>query len=1152
MASCQGNFYHTLKSIVSNRIWWLAVLSILGFFVYFNYEDKVFPSASINLKVPRIEITRRARELANSLGYSKPYVIESTQFTVDNQAKTFLEYEFGSDKANQLMKEGLPIWFWRTRLCREHEQEQIRIWLNTAGQMQAFNHELENDKYLPSVSKTQARLLAEQFVEKKTGLSLASYTLTKSSSYRQSQRTDYSFTWQDNKHPFNDAKLRIHITVSGDLISHFNYYLYVPESFQRKFSTLRSSNQLLQSTASIFYSLLQITSVFIFFWAVSTKRIRWRFAIYVAGIMTLVDSLDSLNDIAGVIGAYNTQELFLPYLFGFVIECATDGLSKFVSCLILAGAAELVYRASYPRKLSLENVLTAKAQRTKSFINGNLIGHLIVGINLGWIVFYYFYGKCWHIWCPLGIENYQILSTVVPFFSAIATGIGASITEELMYRVLALSLFQRLTRSFWVANVFQAVAWGFMHSSYPQEPAYARGAELTVIGLIQGWILRRYGLLPCLITHYLFDALVSVKALFSANDLWLKCSALVPLIPFCLLLIVSFLKMRKRGFRDEKALQNRTLTKLYPRAQKNIIVQIKDELTHGVAIPADSLVYVYSLSKRAVCALMLLSVTSLLLILPLLDYEAVNRHTVLSKQREEIITTAKEDLMHRNIKTDQYKVITTLFDNTSFLDMQYIYENKKLPQTIHLAEATKQGLCWKAKFFKPLDPKEYVVWMNLDGKVISFTLIEPEDSAGANLSEDAAREKAEAYLKDKLVNWQPYKFDNSFENKHKARTDYTLTFTVPDLKVGEADFKVAIDVLGNVVSSMESGYDLPDHWLNERNKRTIKDEIFSNLRTAFNVCVAIAILLWSFGLLKAGHIKWQTAYYCAIFLISISFIQHVNSYPQFYISYSNTEPLYSYVLRHLTSYVQVVQNNFLYNFCSFALAFAALNTVAPKFKIREFIAFLIAPFNKEAIIGQKRLWLKAWLLAFCVASAKLFISIYTDYLHIKFSPTCPQESLATICDLSNMAWPALAILADALISAMKELVLVAVLAGLYKRYCRNFSIFLLFIIAFNIVKYSYMRYWQDYVIDVTLSSVWEISMWYFIVKLIGVNPLTYFLIGFIDSLLPNIVDLIQHGWPIFAVPVILGILLILMPLIYAFYLSSSEWYRKKKIISVPS
>jgi hypothetical protein len=151
-----------------------------------------------------------------------------------------------------------------------------------------------------------------------------------------------------------------------------------------------------------------------------------------------------------------------------------------------------------------------------------------------------------------------------------------------------------------------------------------------------------------------------------------------------------------------------------------------------------------------------------------------------------------------------------------------------------------------------------------------------------------------------------------------------------------------------------------------------------------------------------------------------------------------------------------------------------------------------------------------------------------------------------------MAWPALAILADALISAMKELVLVAVLAGLYKRYCRNFSIFLLFIIAFNIVKYSYMRYWQDYVIDVTLSSVWEISMWYFIVKLIGVNPLTYFLIGFIDSLLPNIVDLIQHGWPIFAVPVILGILLILMPLIYAFYLSSSEWYRKKKIISVPS
>ena len=252
----------------------------------------------------------------------------------------------------------------------------------------------------------------------------------------------------------------------------------MPESFERKFSTIRSYNELFESIASIFYSLLQVAAVLIFLWAVTTKRIRWRFAIIVASFMTLIDLVESFNNIASVIDSYNTQKLFSGYLTEFVVQSLTGCLTKFLTYLILVGSAELIYRMSYPQKIACENVIAQSGYRCKSIVNGNLLGHILLGIDLGWIVAYYLSGRWWHIWCPSGVDNYQVLSTIVPCFSAIAIGVSAAINEEFLYRVLALSLFRKFTRSFWLANICQAAAWGFMHSSYPQEPAYARGVEL--------------------------------------------------------------------------------------------------------------------------------------------------------------------------------------------------------------------------------------------------------------------------------------------------------------------------------------------------------------------------------------------------------------------------------------------------------------------------------------------------------------------------------------------------------------------------------------------------------------------------------------------------------------------------------------------------
>ena len=202
---------------------------------------------------------------------------------------------------------------------------------------------------------------------------------------------------------------------------------------------------------------------------------------------------------------------------------------------VIVGAAERIYRLAFPEHLPWQKWFSLSALRSRYVLTALILGYATFGISIGYQICYYYLGSKIHFWCPLGVDKYQILTAVQPWFSAFTLGVFASGAEELLYRVIMLGFGQKLLKNFWLANILQAMAWGFMHSSYPQQPAYARGVELTIEGMFWGWILRRYGLLPCLVSHYLFDVFCDSIPLFSAQMLSLKISTLIPLLPFMLL-----------------------------------------------------------------------------------------------------------------------------------------------------------------------------------------------------------------------------------------------------------------------------------------------------------------------------------------------------------------------------------------------------------------------------------------------------------------------------------------------------------------------------------------------------------------------------------------------------------------------------------------
>ena len=94
------------------ELYWLVTLALIsaaGIACYVLFDRQVFPSAAIDLKLSRQQATARSAEIAAIVGYRPEGTLKSTTFNYNQGAKTFLEYELGTEKAKELMRREFPV-----------------------------------------------------------------------------------------------------------------------------------------------------------------------------------------------------------------------------------------------------------------------------------------------------------------------------------------------------------------------------------------------------------------------------------------------------------------------------------------------------------------------------------------------------------------------------------------------------------------------------------------------------------------------------------------------------------------------------------------------------------------------------------------------------------------------------------------------------------------------------------------------------------------------------------------------------------------------------------------------------------------------------------------------------------------------------------
>lgn len=1209
------------------------ILGISGIAFFFWRYDDVFPAASIDLKLSKTEIAARAQKFANEVGYRTEGTVQTTTFYEENNASTFLEYEYDMREANNLMKNVIPCWLWYTRFCRQMELEECKVWLTPDGRLDSFSLEIERERAMPSLSHEQALVLALRFIEDKAGVDIAKtipslntgashasdgrssknpaldvgtknksdiansttgsdeskldsspkvkadstkvdtqkerassssenanavasvfgpgpidmnasvpasdlilssgvelnpgMKVVRDGSVRQAARTDHYFTFEDEKRDFKGGKIRYSAYVSGDRVTEFNSELHVPEAFSHKYRQIRSYNELLKSISSVLFSIVSAGTVFAFIWALSSGRLRWRLIFFSAIGAFVLEFLDYWNYLPSVLQQYDTSKTFQGFLGQQILSSIMSCLRSAFFAAIVIGGIEAVYRTKFPKMIAVENYLSMRGLSNKTVLDSIYAGICIFGLHLGYVAAYYLVGQSMGMWSPLEVREVATLSSVVPAYSAFGVGVNASISEELLYRVFCFVLAQIVFKNFWIANFIQAVGWAFMHSDYPQEPAYARGLELTIVGLFYGWIFKRFGVVTGIISHFVYDAFLGVTSLILSGSPWLVFSSFIACAPPFVLLALGLIKRRSSVPPTDEQLANENYIAVLPPppVEPNEVHLEQRPLSPGF--------------RWLTIVLCLIGFTTAAFVQPDL-IGSWAKVTASKPQAEEL---ARRFLIEQGIVETDWKSVATLVKNMDDEEVQYGYEKEGYNKIRNAVKTAREPVLWWVRLFKPQQKREYAVVLSGSGRPLALSIEEDEDAPGAAPSKEEARAMVDKFLSRYRPELQPLEFESITEQKRKGRTDYIVSYEAPQLKLGDAKFKVSVSTLGKNVSFTQLRWDIPESWKFEREKQNWKDYVSKGAVGILALVIFSLGIFWVVGLVRTQTIHWRPALMAGVGIAAIVALLEANSFPGELTQYETDVPFASFFTSIL---VKIVISSIIYG-AGYALAFAighaAFRLLNPGVSLLSIYHSVFRP-TRDLVRDARILWFDGALAAYMALALWAAMYQLSVLSEVAFAPELLTAPLGFIGSLSTSFSPVLAKAIDAFMIGFLFVVMAPVVKGVYLKYIRSFKNYFVCSLIFILIITSTTKYWQSYVLECVYYMAFMIGAYFWMKYCARNNPVAYFLCGALSTIGVSICGIYAYAGNVFPVDLSVLMTIFFMPLLAPFLVGTLGGYRK--------
>jgi len=860
---------------------------------------RAFPEASIEFRVNREQARVLAEKLLAERGKSVAGTRFAGQFVVDETPKVYLERELGLERASRLYGREAKIWQWQMRWFRSGVQEEERMAVSPLGNLVGFRSVLKEDSPGDRLSQAEARAVVLRFLASR-GLPESALKSISATPVSRPHRTDWSFVDERNGVRFADATLRYSTTVSGSLLTAYQEYVYVPEAWSRDYERLRSKNEAASAVATfgLFVTLLAMLGVLVA--KIERKDVPWRLVGAFGGIAFVLSLASMLNDIPLTLFGYDTASSLSSYLTRNVVLGILGAVATGAGIAIVVAAAEPIYRERFPQHRSLAAAFTPRGIQTKGFFKAVLLGYALVAFFFAYQAVFYVVAGRFGAWAPADVPYSDMLNTVVPWATVLLIGFLPAVSEEGISRMFSISFLDRLGSARWLAVVLPAYIWGFGHSAYPNQPFFIRGLEVGTAGVLIGFLMLRFGVVPLLIWHFTVDAIYTALLLLrSGNAYYVVSGAIASGILLLPLLISGILALRRGGFLPSAGLTNGDVG-FVP------AVPLADADLPDAAVPP--VTPLPARARRVLTAVAVILVATFLVPGtedPVPTEDATGRQTALrigesflrangadpEAWRHVVYqgTGFAEDESMRQAKPQDEAGIPGFSEDAA----RYVIEKGGIGAYRRLTRAQLPVAYWVARFYQVEKKEEWKVLVDAQrSRVVTFVHPIAEDApASAPPSEADARRRALEAARRLGYPAEKYAvLEVGTENRPK-RTDTTVVLQATDAGIGEAHPRLTAVFHGGSLAALLPSIKVPEEFLRAHRKKSVADWLLIAVKVvASGALVGIGVILF-LRAVRRPEFRWRQILRPLLWTAILAAAGLANTIPYLFRQYETDKPI---------------------------------------------------------------------------------------------------------------------------------------------------------------------------------------------------------------------------------------------------------------------
>lgn len=927
------------KLFFRHPLFWtfLIGLSLLSGIVSYIYFPAAIPLVDLKITMNQSEALAQARLLAEKFQLGPTDYHQAAYFNSDAETQNFIELERGGAAAWKafLKQTDYYPYTWIVRHFKEGDTNEVTITFTPDGKPYGFVETIPETAPGAALSYEEARKHAETFLDA-WHIDRTHYKLKDSKhEMRATGRKDYTFVFEKPLENLGEAHYLLTVVVTGDKITTLNHSIDIPEAFTRSFQHVRSFNEVIYyfATIIVYIVYLIIGCLAAILLLLQKNWLLPKQALIAGFCLAFLQLLVQLNQFPFLWFGFNTALSIQLFLFQNFLSMLTSFIIWLIVYTTTFVAAEGLTRRAFGSHMQLWSAWKLHAASSITILGKTVTSYCIVALDMAFIILLYAVGmRYFGWWSPsAALTNPMILATYVPALNVLAQALQAGFWEECLFRAVPIASCYLIGKKIGYPKtmltlglLLQPLIFGAAHASYPALPFYVRVLELYLPFFGFGLIYLTFGLIPVIIAHSVFDAILMSLPLFVSDAPGILLQRMLVILGCALpLLVVLFSRLRTGRWLDVPAA-------LYNGAWQPVSADLALEQQDSSVIQGATSFSIKRIASFVILACIAIGIWSHTSLVSLIPSLKVTKTQAIEKAASVVP------------QTTPWKILPSISapgeDPTAVNQHVFIWQEFGKDTYKKLLGSYLAVPAWKIRsvqFTGDLAQRaeEYQVYIN-DSGIEKFQHTLAQTAPGAKIDEHKARTIAYEYiaknynlreedLQEIAAQSQalPNRVDWSF-----TFTDWPFTFTpsaLPD-SVHKDLAHISLTIAGDQVTSVEQSVHVPEQWLRSETLRQALRHCFETMRWLAWLLVMLGAALQCALLWKRRQLHMRTIFFWTGLYILGSLVSSLLNFPQTIALFTTAKPLFI----QIASYIALQEAQTLLESILFGaiLAGAAMNT----------------------------------------------------------------------------------------------------------------------------------------------------------------------------------------------------------------------------------